>query len=207
MKEFHSHPKTKDGKQSFCKTCRNEIRQEKYKENPEKDWLYRQTEAYRISQEKYRSKLRLETKKRKMEYLNSAEYAQKIKEREEKKRLYHSKYVIKRCQTDINYKLRARLRQRLSLALKSKAKVGSAVNDIGCPITEFKSYLESKFKEGMSWENYGKWEIDHIKPLSSFDLTKRDEFVQAAHFSNLQPLWKKENQEKGCVVDKNIFSL
>jgi hypothetical protein len=88
------------------------------------------------------------------------------------------------------------LRQRLCAAIRHKSKKGSAVRDLGCTIEELKQHLESQFGPGMSWENYGKWHIDHIIPLSSFDLSKRDELLKACHYTNLQPLWAKDNIKK-----------
>jgi len=101
-------------------------------------------------------------------------------------------------QGNIQYKLRKYLRSRLKNAIKHNFKAGSAVRDLGCSINELKKYLESKFKPGMSWENHGfyGWHIDHIKPLSLFDLTNREEFLQAFHYTNLQPLWAKDNLSK-----------
>lgn len=102
---------------------------------------------------------------------------------------------------DINYKIARRLRNRLLYAIKDNYKSGSAVNDLGCSIQELKKYLELKFLPGMLWENYGygddKWHIDHIKPLSKFDLTIRKQFLEACHYTNLQPLWQKDNISKG----------
>lgn len=70
---------------------------------------------------------------------------------------------------------------------------------MGCTVEELKKYLESKWQEGMSWDNYGfhGWHIDHIKPLASFNLTDRDELLKACHYTNLQPLWCKDNMKKG----------
>ena len=104
--------------------------------------------------------------------------------------------------TDINFKLRINLRHRLKEALKRNFKSGSAVNDLGCSIEQLKIYLESKFQEGMSWDNWNfkGWHLDHIKPLSSFDLTDRNQLLQACHYTNLQPLWAKENLSKGNKV-------
>lgn len=93
--------------------------------------------------------------------------------------------------------IRDSLRRRLNNALKNKQKSGSAIKDLGCTIVEFMIHIESKFQLGMSWDNYGKWHIDHIKPLSKFDLTKRAELLEACHYSNLQPLWAKDNLSKG----------
>jgi hypothetical protein len=57
-----------------------------------------------------------------------------------------------------------------------------------------KKHINNNLREGMSWENYGKWEIDHIKPLTAFDETALPSEVNA--LSNLQPLWKEENRIK-----------
>lgn len=102
-------------------------------------------------------------------------------------------YKRNRATTDIQYYLAHKLRVRLNCALRGKAKVGSAVGDLGCTIDELKSYLESKFKLGMTWENRSLWHIDHIRPLSSFDLTDREQLLIACNWQNLQPLWAQEN--------------
>ena len=114
-------------------------------------------------------------------------------------------YAKKRRKEDMNYNLTILLRQRLCKAVKGGYKSGSAVADLGCSIEEFHSYLESKFKEGMSWDNHGEWEIDHIRPLCSFNLVNREELLQACHYTNMQPLWKLENIRKSgkLVVDSD----
>lgn len=113
---------------------------------------------------------------------------------------YARDYHKRRCKTDIEFKLKARLRTRLYLALKRRYKSGSAVRDLGCTIPELIKLLESKFKPGMTWENYGKWHIDHSVPLSSFDLAIRDQLLIACHFTNLQPMWAVENIQKSDKV-------
>lgn len=67
---------------------------------------------------------------------------------------------------------------------------------------QFLKYIESLFIEGMNWENYGikGWHVDHILPLSSFDLTKEEEVIKACNYKNLQPLWWKDNLEKGNKI-------
>jgi hypothetical protein len=63
---------------------------------------------------------------------------------------------------------------------------------------EVLSYIEKQFIGGMSWENHGRktWHIDHIIPLSSFDLQKEEERLKAFHYTNLRPVWASENLTK-----------
>lgn len=103
--------------------------------------------------------------------------------------------------TDPNFRLGETLRNRLNGAVSKEWKAGSAVEDLGVSIPEFKAYLESKFQPGMTWDNWGrgsdKWHIDHIIPLSKFDLTDRQHFLLACYYLNLQPLWETDNLMKG----------
>jgi hypothetical protein len=109
--------------------------------------------------------------------------------------------IKNRTQNDINFKLKCNLRNRLYQAIKNNTKAGSAVRDLGCSISDFKKYIESKFKPGMTWENWGngkdKWNLDHIVPLSWFDLTNIDQFIVACRWDNYQPLWWMDNIKKG----------
>lgn len=100
------------------------------------------------------------------------------------------------------YKIADLLRNRLRCAIKNKSKRGSAVRDLGCTIQELIVYLESKFDEGMTWDNYthSGWHIDHIIPLAAFDLTDREQILKACHYTNLQPLWAKDNYRKSDNV-------
>ncbi len=83
----------------------------------------------------------------------------------------------------------------------------SAIKLLGCSLEELKIYFESKFVTGMSWENHGEWEIDHIKPLSKFNLENLEELKIACHFTNLQPLWKSDNRIKRDKIVENHASI
>jgi hypothetical protein len=98
---------------------------------------------------------------------------------------------------DPKFRIACALRTRLWQSIKQNTKKGSSVKDLGCSIPDLLKYLETKFQSGMAWENYGTWHIDHIKPLSLFDLENRKEFLKACNYSNLQPLWAKDNLSKG----------
>ena len=58
-------------------------------------------------------------------------------------------------------------------------------------------WLEARFTPGMTWDNYGEWHIDHVRPLASFDLTDVEQCKAACHYSNLQPLRARDNMAKG----------
>jgi len=111
----------------------------------------------------------------------------------------------------VQAKISSNLRIRLSLAIKNNQKVGSAVEDLGCAIEHLKKHFEEKFYnnpstgEAMNWDNYGfrGWHIDHVIPLSAFDLTDREQMLKACHHTNLQPLWAEDNLRKGAKIDGN----
>lgn len=97
-------------------------------------------------------------------------------------------------------RLACNLRKRLRQAVKGRTKAGSAIRDLGCSVEELKRHLEKQFQSGMSWSNYGDWEIDHIIPLSAVDLSDREQLKKVVHYTNLQPLWKSDNCSKGSKV-------
>ena len=87
------------------------------------------------------------------------------------------------------------LRSRLNNALKRKSaeKCTSTMQLIGCSVNFLKKYIEDQFEDGMTWENHGLWHIDHRKPCSSFNLTEEQQQKECFHYTNLQPLWAKDN--------------
>lgn len=118
---------------------------------------------------------------------------------------------FKRYRSDDAFRIRKVLSSRLTIALRKQGIVGRRIQSIsellGCGICELRVYLESRFQLGMSWDNYGKgsdkWNIDHIRPCASFDLSKRSDQEECFHYSNLQPLWQLDNSRKQDTwVDK-----
>jgi hypothetical protein len=108
-------------------------------------------------------------------------------------------------QTDIQWKLKSNLRGRYLDALKRHTNGGkvnkhhSAIELLGCNIDDYKQYLEQQFHPDMTWENHGiLWEIDHIKPCASFDLTDVNQQQECFHYKNTQPLYKSYNRSKGA---------
>lgn len=114
---------------------------------------------------------------------------------------YERQYKSIRYQEDKIFRIIKNQRNRLKRLLTDKP--CSFSKSVGCSSSQLKAYLESRFQPGMSWDNYGKWHVDHIIPLSSFDLTKEEQFKKACHYTNLQPLWAKDNILKSNKVINN----
>ena len=70
----------------------------------------------------------------------------------------------------------------------------------GADWSTFSAWIESKFQDGMTWDNYGRWHIDHDKACAHFDLTKPEQQEECFHYTNLQPLWGLENIKKGSKI-------
>jgi hypothetical protein len=115
------------------------------------------------------------------------------KENAKRKEKYHS---------DSGYKLKRLLDSSIRKMLKFNGlkKSERTIELIGCSEEEFKKHIESQFTDGMAWENYGKgsgkWNIDHIIPCVSFDLTKLEERLKCFNYKNQRPLWERENLSK-----------
>ena len=92
------------------------------------------------------------------------------------------------------------LRSRISHAIKRNSKASKSLDLVGLSIAGLRSYLESKFTHGMTWDNYGKaagcWSIDHQKPCALFDFSDPSQQSQCFHYTNLQPMWHAENMMK-----------
>ncbi|MBC8308209.1 MAG: hypothetical protein H8E55_72195 [Pelagibacterales bacterium] len=112
-----------------------------------------------------------------------------------------SKNWWKKHRKKINYKLAANMRKTLSIALSKNRIIKSkkTLDLLGCTIFKLKKHLKNKFKEGMTFENYGKWHIDHIKPITAFDLSDISQQKKCFNYKNLQPLWAKENIRKSNI--------
>ena len=173
VSEFHMG-KTKDGYQYCCKVCKSQYAKEnKDKENKRKNtWKLQNIEKVKLSKKKY--------------YDNNRD--------KEYNRNY--KYYKNKKLTDPIFKLSCNLRTRIFSFLTEKniIKTNSTYIIVGCSPEELKYFLEKKFTDGMCWENYGKWHVDHIIPLSSAKNEK--EIYKLCHHTNLQPLWALDNWKK-----------
>jgi hypothetical protein len=181
----------------ICKTCEKTRIQSRYLSKQSELQQYGR-KHYQQNSEKYKFRIK---KWRKDNHERSvkarAEYYQKNK-----------KEIIRKCKiyryaklkSNEGFKILCNLRIRINTALKNNSKSKTTKQLLGCSVDELKVYLQSKFTKGMSWDNYGKWHIDHIRPCASFNLTDPEQQKQCFHFTNLQPLWAKDNLSKGAKL-------
>jgi hypothetical protein len=115
-------------------------------------------------------------------------------------RNYQKEYNKNKKSIDSLFKLQSSIRTRISQTLSGYSKSKHTEEILGCSFEEFKKHIESLWGEGMTWDNYGTygWHIDHIIPVSSA-LTENEVYT-LNHYTNLQPLWWKENLEKSNKI-------
>jgi len=183
------------------KTCSDECKKENTKQWQKK---YFASEKYKERRKTYKKGNVVETRKR---WQNS----QKAKEWWSLYRKKNKKVILKRInnwrinkrKTSVTYKLIERLRGQLKEAVKRRnfSKSQNTIQYLGVQLKYFKKYLEHKFQEGMTWENFGKvWHIDHIIPISIVDTSKEENLKFVFHYRNLQPMFAKDNMRKGNKV-------
>jgi len=177
---------------SYCKDCMKADREKNKEANDlrKRQW-YQQNREHCLA----KGKVRLESKKeeikeyRKEYYQKNKVYVkQKVKEN-----------ITKRRKVDPIFRMVEAMRSNFRNCLLGLSKGKRTLEYLGCTMDEFWVYLQSRFTDGMTKENYGMWHIDHIKPLSKFDFTKEDKEEQlslAWHYTNLQPLWAADNLTK-----------
>lgn len=118
--------------------------------------------------------------------------------------------IMYRRKTDPTFKLKEHLRSFILRAAKRNGGVKSnrTVVLLGCSIPAFRKHIEDLWVSGMSWENHGRkrdcWHLDHIKPVSSFDLSKPEQQKLCFHYTNYRPLWALENIAKGATTNWDL---
>lgn len=158
-----------------------------------KEYRERNREKIRVRAAAYREKNR--------EKLNARQIERQRANRESFN-AYQLQYRLNRYKTDPLYALQMTCRRRILCAMQKGGYKKSTKTEalLGCSFEEFKAFLEAKFLPGMTWENRGKfgWHIDHIVPLSS--AKDREEMEKLCHYTNMQPLWAKDNHAKGAKM-------
>ena len=186
---FHAQKASKDGKSPYCKDCNREYCQ---------TWKLKNKKKIKKQQRKYQSENRDKLKEYNKKWIQENPdkmYAIRKKHREEHRDKINQRRRQKR-KKNINFRLRTIISNRIRLALSRGSKNSTSCGLTGCSWEYLKLYLEGQFTAGMSWGNYGKWHIDHIKPCCSFDLTDIEQQKVCFHYTNLQPLWAIDNLKK-----------
>ena len=213
LEQFPNDPKCSGGKRSTCKDCRL------------KQWAPEENEilSCRIcNEEKHYSlfanqgkrkpsmcKPCLNVRERALRAADPESYNKKIRENyqrnKDKINATRRKNLQRRRDEDPKYRAMMALHCRLYMAVKEKT--GKTMELTGCSKEELITHLESKFIEGVTWENYGDWHIDHIRPCASFNLEDPEEQKKCFHWTNLQPLWAADNIRKGDKWEEPTHSM
>ena len=169
-----------------CKDCEREYKKNNRKNNLE--YIKNKNKEYYVSNKedilKSSSDYYSNNKDKKLEY--QKEYASLNKE---KISAYKMEYQRNRRKTDPVYKLKYVVGRMIRNSLKCKglSKNKKSMDILGCTIEFFKSYIEERFVDDMSWDNYGtSWDIDHKIPLST--AVTEEQVLELNHYTNLQPL-------------------
>ena len=183
IEEFYSDKRHKCGVVGICKDCYN-LNQKKWKRNnPDKvrnsvmNWHYNNPDRVKTNRINW--------------VKNNPDKAKEVQKNQKQKP---------------EYKIRNSVRKRMNnyLKLKNFTKKNKTSDVFGLTPQELIVYIESQFKDKMSWSNYGYygWHIDHIIPLSS--AKSEDEIYKLCHYTNLQPLWAEDNFKKSNKILKEI---
>jgi len=205
VSEFHKQKDKLDGYRSHCKSCRIQTFKDNEKQLVKRRKKLRKQNKDKINKrvrEHYAKNIDLMRQKNKEFYRRNREKLL-IKDRLYKKQTHVKKRTCERLkerkQQDPAYKILCNLKRRIVYVIKRNTKADTSKNLLGCTKEEFMKYIESKFTDGMNWDNYGYygWHIDHIRPCSSFDMSDPEQQKQCFHYTNLQPLWMQDNLLKG----------
>lgn len=193
---FSNNKRFEDNKNPTCKEC-DKMRSLKYYYNnidkiKEVVKVRRNTEDYKVYRQNYLEENR--------EEINRVKKLYKLNNRE--KVLQEKKEYYQRRMKDPIFVLTRRLRNGIYRSLRTN-KTKCSLDILGCTQEEFKIHIESQFTEDMSWDRLSEIHIDHIIPISSAQTI--EELYKLNHYTNLQPLWAKDNLSKYNKIDVNAI--
>jgi hypothetical protein len=203
--EFSKNKNNYDGHHHHCKLCRNTDAKEYRKKHPEK-----LKEVDRLRYKKDKDKINSRNKKYQKTHKDKLYEKAKIRKKNNiiKVTTYHKKYREDNSEKLSQYKKEYKLKNKHIVAWRrvlynslrrfNKKKEGKTIELLGYSAEDLKNHLESLFTDGMSWDNYGQWHIDHIIPLSSANT--EDEICALFNYKNLQPLWASDNFKKSDKI-------
>lgn len=194
---WHYNPRYKSGEVWLTKEKYDELKR-KYGKEYASNYYKNNKDKYKKHRHKYLSKNKDKTSKRSYDY--------KIRNRD---KINHRRriWTRERLKADPCFRLMFLCRNRINDAIRNGTRKSKRTKELlGCSPDELRAHLESKFKDGMNWENWGQgascWQIDHIRPISSFDLTDPEQQGLCFHYTNLQPLWAVDNWTKSDKWDE-----
>ena len=184
LSEFNKNKSKKDGLGSECRDCCREYHS-KYQADPNKrrkakqKWIKNNPKKSQESKAKYRKNNR----KKCQEAVN--------------------KWRRRKYAESIDYRLTCAIRgysSHIKKLMKQKKEL-SSIEYLGCTIEQLKAHIESQWQDGMTWDNHAHdgWHIDHVVPLDWY-IKNSDDPWQANHYTNLRPLWAKENLLKSNKI-------
>jgi hypothetical protein len=176
---------------------KNKEKIKEYNKN-RKEYLKQYKAEYWVANKERITKYRDINKDKKSRYMK--EYVQTNYQHIRKRLRDHER---NKYNTDMSFRLLKNLRRRIGRAIRYGSKSATTEILIGCDMSYLKLYLEKQFVEGMTWDNYGEWHIDHTIPCASFDLSIREEQHKCFNYTNLQPLWAIDNIKKSSKMAGN----
>lgn len=163
-----------------------------------RQWRLKHKEKIKTYNKEYKKKNSSQLEENRKKWLKeNPDKAEKYRQRDNKRT---AEWIKAKRKSDPAFRMKTNLRSRIVSAIKHNSKSLSTIEYLGATSEVIKQHLESKFTEGMSWYNYGRWQIDHIIPCASFDLSDKVEQKKCFHYTNLQPLWKIDNLKKGNKI-------
>ena len=189
--EYSRDKQRKDGRYPHCNDCQKKKTTQWISQN--KNWLSEYHRDYYKTHKKEAKVYKIKNRKHFAAYMRKwrKDHSSHIKSY---KKCYHRDVESKQIEYRILHSLRGRLLQALNGVVKTK----HTMKFVGCNMDQLRMHLSSQFKDGMTWNNYGRkgWHIDHITSCASFDLTNPNEQKKCFHYTNLQPLWWLDNCKK-----------
>jgi len=182
-----------------CKMCRFLYVKNRYKEKKDDRKKYQKQygenniEKLKKYQKEYREN---NIEKRKEYALNYFSDIKNTKRKKDKSIAWKKKMK----KENVLFKVKNNLSKRVWAAFTNGYKKGKTADMIGCSWEQLKLHIENQFQDGMTWDNWtiDGWHIDHIIPLAS--AKTEEELIKLNHYTNLQPLWAKDNLSKGAKI-------
>lgn len=206
IEQFGKLKCSKDGLRYDCKTCRKDYREQNRETINAKlnDYYKANKEDLLIRNKLYREQHKDEINQQRKEYRNREVVKEHIKIKQKEYLPIRKEQIKERRKTDLNFQIQEVIKNKIHKFLKNRKT--SYAELIGCDLAFFKKWMEYRFDEKMCWENFGKvWQIDHILPLSLFDMTNELDKKVCFHWTNLQPLNSIENRSKSNKLQLHYY--